>query len=914
MLLGRDRELRAIRKLIDDARGGDAGIMALRAEAGMGKTAFLDAARDMADGMTVLECSGVEFESGLAFSGLHQLLLPILDAVDLLPDGQSVALRNGLGLADGNSTDLAVCAATLSLLALASEQRPLLILVDDVQWLDGSSREALMFTARRLLADPIAMLLAVRDPSEVDTSFLPELRLGGLDRADAARLLDQAGWESSDIVRDALIEATTGNPLALIELSRTGASGQLALDLMLRGTVPLSLRLQEAFVRRVDLLPADSRLLALVVAAEASADTGLLLRAAARLGVPDAALAPIEESGTVRVVGPHVTASHPLIRSAVYQRASFHDRARVHAALAAELAERGDRLRSAHHRVLAADAPDDALAAELEQLGDEVIRRGGAAAAAQTMQWAAQLSSDADDARRRRTEAAYAAWRSGQADMARSIIDQIGRDHADSTDVVAARLGRLHGLIETDDGDPVLAYAQLFRSGDVMATVLPDEAMWLLFLAVDAASISGDLEGQLAAARRMVALDIEEALRTAGGGLLAVVAGTSAPETTDPHRVFAAIRGVLPFGDPRPQMLAMAIGTLGYDWRPAREFGIELCKELRALGMTNVLTIILNWVADIEYHIGLWHQGVSHAEESARLAQHCGQRSRRATALGLLARFAAVMGDEHGCLEHVEQTMALASPLGNRTATALAQWSRGLNDLARRNPDAAVESLLRVAAADSPHSNQLTARAAMADLMEAAYYCGGDERVRTAFEDFERWAAASEIPWVTVQLDRCRTFAHWEFDEEHARRVLDDPAIGHLPFEHARAHLTYGGWLRRNRRPVEAREHLRTATELFGSVGATVWRANAVTELRAAGGSAEPPASDVSMLTPQELHVAHLAAKGFSNKEIAAEMFISPRTVGYHLYKIFPKLGIASRSDLRRIGSFARDVPLAERP
>jgi ATP/maltotriose-dependent transcriptional regulator MalT len=893
-----------IRRLIEEARGGVPGVLVLRGEAGVGKTTLLAEARTHAHGMTVLSCSGNDLEAGFAFSGLHQLLLPVLDEIDSLPPAQSTALRSALGMGDTRATDFAVCAAAFSLLTTVSEGRPLLVIADDVQWLDDSTRAALMFLVRRLVADPIAVLFAVREPSEVNTSFLPELLLSGLSREAAVELLSRNGWRSSDAVREALIESTGGNPLALAELVRTGAAGALAHDLVMGGTVPLSSSLQRAFARRVDELAPDSRLLTLVFAAEPNAPVAALLGAADRIGVQEKALVPIEESGLVRVRGSTVSFDHPLIRSAVYQAAPFHDRSRVHLALAAELEERNDSGRAIHHRAMAATGPDEPLAAELARTADRIVERGGAAAAAHIMRRAAELSPNRDDRSRRLVGAAYAAWRSGQAAFAKSITEQVGAEIAGSRTNVEAHVSRLRALIETDSGDPALGYALLSRTADTIAASLPEEAVWVLFLAMESARLAGDVAATTSAGERIGRLRINPAYDQLNIWMEDTTRGVAHAGSSDPHTVLELASTVLPPGDPRRTMVAMALAMRGHDTRLARDFGIEVAGQLRAIGMTNVLTMFLNYLAEVEYDLGLWHEGISHAEEAARLTLDSGQHNRRAQALSLLARYAAVMGDEKACLEHIRDATALAVPRGNRNALAMCAWAHGLLHLVKPDPEAALEQLIAIDSPSSPQLSRELVRHVMPDLVEAAHWAGAVDRVRDSLSRFSDYVADSNLSVLRASLHRCRAMAGDGDVEAELERALAEESSRQFPFQRARIQLFHGRWLRRNRRQSEAREQLKAAAEVFSSLGATGWEAAATAELRAAGGLVQQSTPEFAALTPQELHVAQLAAQGLSNKEIAIELFISPRTVGYHLYKLFPKLGIASRAQLRSLRAF----------
>lgn len=427
---GRHGEREAVARLLTDARSGRGGVLVLRGEAGIGKSSLLRHAAETAtapEPMRVLTCAGVESEVEHAFSGLLGLLRPVLDHLDALPGVQAEALRGALGLTDSPASDFLVSAAVLTLLAAVAADRPLLVTVDDLQWLDRASAAALLFAARRLAGEPVAMLLAVREPesSQVNTAGLTELVLHGLPPEDAARLLDAYGWTLPARQRDALVAATGGNPLALIELARLDGPERALPDLAMTGTLPVSARVRAAFLRQVEALSADGRAALLVAAAEESGNAGTVLGAAARLGLPADALDPAERSGLVRLTGVEIRFRHPLIRSAVYADASFDRRRATHLAIAAYLGAAGEEDQATWHLAVATTVPDEKIAAALERGADAARRRGGAAAAISVLRQAARLSESPADRCRRTVTAAFVALDAGRPGLARTLADQV---------------------------------------------------------------------------------------------------------------------------------------------------------------------------------------------------------------------------------------------------------------------------------------------------------------------------------------------------------------------------------------------------------------------------------------------------------------------------------------------------------
>ena len=871
MIYGRRAEREAVGALLAGASAGCGGVLVLRGEAGMGKSTLLRDAVAGAAGLTVLSCAGVESEVAQAFSGLHQLVRPVLRHVDGLPVAQAEALRGALGLADGGASEFVVSAALVGLIAAVAAEGPLLLVVDDLQWLDRASAGALLFACRRLVAEPVAVLLAVRD-STVDTSDLPEVVLSGLEKTDAVRLVEDRGQEWPG---DAVLAATGGNPLALLELAEHGDLGRVVADFALTGTVPVGSRVRKAFLRRVLALPEAARSLLLVAAAEDTGRLDTVLGAARRLGVGEDALGVAEDSGLLAVVGTELRFRHPLVRSAVYADATFHRRRAAHLAIADHLGEDG--VRATWHRAVAATGPDERLAEAVERGADEARRRGGEAAAVAVLRRAARLSGTADGRRRRLVTAAFVALDSGQPDVARALVDEVMVEP-----VPAVTLAQLNGTVELYSGDPAVAFGHLMRCGGLLADDDPEEAAWTFTLASSAAFLAGDMMGARVATERIFDLDCSPATRRAARALSDGVITTQElwelPGELAEHQ---------PEGGGRTWMWATVVGWLGSDQREARKLAEVAGNRLRAVAATGAISELLYYRADIAYRLGLWSEGVAHAEEGIRFSYEAGQRGWTANLLAVLARFAAARGDAAACKEHVERALAIAVPLRQHAAAAMAQAALGL--LALGDGDDA-EAFARLVELDV---QALMTFGALSDVVEAAVRVGEPEVALRHVEWFEKWAG--DRVWTRERLHHCRALLS-DDPEPHHLGALSTEDGRDRPFVRARSHLLYGEWLRRERRGVDARVHLRAAVELYGDIGATAWARRAEGELRAAGGSFQ---RDAGTLTPQELQVAQLAAVGYSNREIGLRLHLSPRTVGSHLYRVFPKLGVTSRSQLR---------------
>ncbi|MEV6865534.1 AAA family ATPase [Streptosporangium subroseum] len=896
---GRREEQEAIARVLADARGGRSGVLVLRGEAGIGKSSLLRHAVASAaapEPMRVLSCAGVESEVEHAFSGLLGLLRPVLDHLGALPGVQAEALRGALGITDSAASDFLVSAALLSLLAAVSADRPLLVTVDDVQWLDRASAAALLFAARRLAGESVAMLLAVREPEPlpVNTAGLTELVLRGLPPEDAARLLDAHGWTLPTRQRDALVAATGGNPLALIELARLDEPDRAVPDLAVTGTLPVSARVRAAFLRQVDVLSVDGRAALLVAAAEESGDVGTILGAAARLGLPAKALDPAERAGLVQLTGGEIRFRHPLIRSAVYAEAPFDHRRATHLAIAAYLSTAGEEDQAAWHLAVATTAPDEKIAATLERSADAARRRGGAAAAISVLRQAVRLSESPADRRRRTVTAAFLALDAGRPDLARTLVDQVMAEP-----VPPAILARLNGTIELYSGDPAIAYSHLMRCAELMASTEPEEAAWILTLAAGSALHAGDMAATLLATRRITGLDCSPATIRAAEGLLGgyegVVTGVELWEL--PGAMAQAGGG----GGEREWMWATVIGWMGPDAHQALRLAEAAGRRVRAAGSPALLTEVLFYHADIEFQLGRWTEGAAHAEEGLRFSYETCQRGWTANFLALSARFAAVRGEAAECRNLAREALEVARPLRERVAAAIATGALGLLALGEDASGEAFTELMHLVDRGSPRSNDFVAFAMLPDLVEAAVRAGHPEAARRVVAAMEPQTGGINGPAALSLEHRYHAIlADDAHAESHYRSALADGGLDQRPFDRARTEFLYGEWLRRNQRRTEAQRMLRAAGETFEALGAAPWARRAVARFHAAGGAVPRHRRAVAaLLSPQELEVSRLAAKGLSNREIGGRMHLSPRTVGSHLYRAFPKLGISARAELR---------------
>ncbi|MFQ6397034.1 AAA family ATPase [Nocardia sp. KC 131] len=891
MLYGRAAEIQQIGSLLERARRSRSGALAVIAEAGEGKSALLRHAEELVgDRWRVLRCTGIESESELPFAGLHLLLNPTLDRLDAVPAPQRDALRGALGLCPAEQADrFLVGVATLSLLAELSAEGPVLCLIDDAQWLDRPSADALLFAARRLGAEGIVMLFAGR--SEFTAPGLPELRLASLDGTDAEAMLADFWPNLKLAVRRRILAEASGNPLALLELPH------MDLDSPQLGPLPLPSRLETGYARYIADQSESARAAMLVVAAEETGDLGLVLRVLTEMGLTADALAEAERSGMVNITGPSVTFRHPLKRAASYHSAPFTQRIAVHAAIASALADDPDR--SAWHRAAAATGPDEIVAAALEVAADRARDRTGHASAAAALERAAALTPDPAMRARRLLSAVETAMEAGRTDRALRLAEQAELLHLEPSQ--RGRIGGVRGLIEFEHGSLRRSHKLFMEAAEHLAQVEPERAAWTLIEAGRAAWTAGDLDGVYRARNRMAELPLGEQ----GALLVSSVDGPLSLHSGSRASGIAQIRQSVAFSRMIPlEMISIRLAyalqaALIGDMQDARELLSELAALLRERGMVGWLPAVGCTLATTEMILGHFREAELNSTQYGRIAADIGQPNRVVHAEGNLAIIAAVRGDERRCRELVERNLRDASGDYSAIDATHFEWALALLDLGSGRYELAFDRL------QAQHNSPKRARGQwielLSDLVEAAVRMRSPERAIEALADIEDWSSAIDSPWAQALTLRCQGLLSGEGELFASAMKLH--ADVERWYDYARTALHYGEWLRRERRANEARTHLRKALEIFDRLGAAPWADRARTELRAAGEGAVPePETDLAaVLTPQEFQVVRLASGGATNKEIAAQLFLSPKTVGHHLYRAFPKLGVASRVELARL-------------
>jgi DNA-binding CsgD family transcriptional regulator len=897
-LLGRDHECAVIDAVVADARAGTGGALVVRGEPGIGKSALLGYARQHAAPMLVLSAVGVQAESDLAFAGLHELLRPVLAYLGELPDTQSQALAGALGLAPSRHADrLLISAAVLSLLARAAEEGPALCVVDDAQWVDRPSADALVFTARRLRAERLAILFAAREgeATRFEAAGLPDLVLTGLDQRSAAAVLASRARQAPPVVRDRLLAEAAGNPLALMELPGALSDEQLAGLVPLAEAMPLTPRLESVFRQRIGQLPRAAQTALLIAAADNSGDAAAVLRAAAGLELPADALDPAQRAALIQISGATITFRHPLVRSALYQAATLSERQRVHAALAAALSGEENTDRRVWHQAMATLTSDEEVAAALEASARRARLRAGHASAATAFWRAAELSTDNAHRVPRMAAAAHAAWDAGQPDRAREII---GRATPLATTQTRAQLLHLGGVIEAFTGRLQEAAALLVAAADSCTD--PSLTVEMLIQAADAAVSSGDpaaIEELSQRAMRISAVnDLESFKIAAFAGYARFYAGDHAEGQA---LLTDALRSAGTLTDPYALLLAADAATTSKGLGAGLPYVNRAVDLARRNGLLSLLPPALRQQA-VEF---LWSSqfdlAYAVAQEGYRLSFDLGYGS--AEHLMNMAAVEAVKGREQDARRHADEALAIGPRPGFKSR-AITEWTLGLMELTAGRPAEAAARLLALTASGRPDIHPVIAFEAMPDAIEAGVRAGRPKEAAQRLETLRAWVAVVPTQARQALLARCAALiGACDPDEAFSQAVGSAAALP--PLQRGRTELLYGEWLRRERRRVDARIHLREALEVFRRLGAVPWAERAEAELRATGETARKrDPSAVAQLTPQEFQIAGLVTDGLSNKEIAAQLFLSPRTVDYHLRKVFTKLGIASRTSSVRDG------------
>jgi DNA-binding CsgD family transcriptional regulator len=899
-LFGRHAEQRALSDAIDQVSEQGAAIV-VRGEAGIGKSTLLRATADHARraGHHVLRITGMEAEARLPFAGLHQLLRPLLDAAQRLPALQRRALWSAFGLEDAPSPEpFLIALATLNLLTEVSARRPMAILLDDIQWLDRPSHEALAFVARRVSSDPIVMVAVIRDghTGPLVAAGLRELHLGGLDDHASHEVLNVTAADLSAADRMRILQQANGNPLALVELPAGWRSVRNPVIESVPSYVPLSARLEKAFGGRIMELPSltrDALLIASVdyenVVSEILAATSVLAGRPVTVGILDAA----EAAGLIRFDEVNLSFRHPLVRSGVLQTESVRRRLDANAALAEVLADQPHR--RTWHRAQAIVGPDDEVADELEATHVMSTRRGSVAAAISALERSAQLTSDSATRGRRLLLAAEYAFGLGRADMVDRLLTLAGANSLPELD--RARMEWLREIFH--DGVPGDA-TRVFELCDIAqrSARAGDNDLALNLLLGAALRCWWADTGPAARARVVVVAerldDVEDDPRHIATLGLAEPVLRSVRVTELLSRV--AVDTVT---DPAAMrllgMAAMAIGSpvVSVDFLDRAE------AKLREQGRLGFLSHVLNMGQVSRVELGDWEKAESAAAEGGQLAHETGQLIWTTGTLAYRAVTAALRGDNETAQRLADDAEKTAGGRRLNCVLSVVQRARGTGWLAAGQYSRAYDSLRRLFDAGDPCHHSTASFHGVMDLAEAALRADCRDEARLVITKLEELTSTTPSATLRVQLSYAKAVLAQDDQAEALFIAALSQDLTRWPWPHARIQLAYGRWLRRYRRVAESRIPLRSALMTFDLIGAQSWAEQARAELRAAGErtSAKEP-SALSLLSTQELQIARLAAEGMSNREIGTRLFLSPRTIGSHLYRIFPKLAITSRAQL----------------
>jgi DNA-binding CsgD family transcriptional regulator len=906
-LTGRRDECDVLDELVDAVRAGKSRALVVRGEPGVGKTALLDAMADRASDCRLERAVGVEAEMEVAFAGLHQLLAPMLDRLERLPDPQGDALATAFGIRAGPAPDrLLVALAVLSLLADVAEEQPLVCVVDDEQWFDRASAQVLAVVARRLEAESVGVVFGARATSS-ELAGLPQLVVEGLGHDDALALLDSVLTGPLDArVREQIVSETRGNPLALVELVRAFTPAELAGGFGLPGGVLLSRSIEEGFRRRLDALPVETRRLLQLAAADPVGDPLLVWRAADRLGIRARAATPAAEAGLLEL-GARVRFRHPLVRSAAYRSASLQERQDVHRALAEVTDPEIDPDRRAWHRAHAAPGPDEDVAEELERSAGRAQARGGFAAAAAFLERAATLTPEPDRRVRRLLAAARAKRDAGALDEALGLL--VAVEAGSLGELATAAVEHLRGQIALEQQRGRDAARLLLSAARRLEALDPYLARETHLEALVAATWAADV-------------DVPGGVREAAQAARAAPPGPDPPRPVDVLLDGLALRLTEGYAAAAPTLtraleLVLAPGARTDEvdrwlWlegaRPSAAVAYELwdadsshvlaarqVQVAREAGALVQLRLALNFAAGNHILAGELSTAALMVEEDRLIAEATGNAPIAYTDMLL----AAWRGREGPASELIEATLRQATARGLGRFVILARSASAVlyNGLGRH--DAARDAATRAFAGDEVARDHLV----LPELAEAASRTGDLELLRSVLERLSAITAATPTDWALgIEARVHALLSEGDVAERRYRESIARLQGTRLRVQLARAHLLYGEWLRRERRRVDAREQLRTAHDMLGAMGIEAFAERARRELSATGQTVRKRTVETrDELTAQEALIARLARDGLSNPEIGTRLFISPRTVKYHLRKVFIKLGISSRGELARV-------------
>jgi DNA-binding CsgD family transcriptional regulator len=901
MLLGRDRELEALAGLLGAARAGSGGVLAVVGGAGVGKTSLLDWAAGHAGAMNVLRARGVESESHIPFAGLFDLLRPALPHLGRLPAPQASAIESALALSPGRAYDrFTVGAATLSLLAAHAESAPVGVFVDDAHLLDGSSADALRFALRRLVHDPVAVVVTVREgePSLLDGADLATFRVGGLDLRATAELLrrDVPGVSMEAAAR--LHHATGGNPLALIELAREHPA-----EILVDAPIPAVTSAAEAYLHRVRGLPEPTRTALVFAAANDNDDVSVLTRALARVGLDVDDLVPAEKRGILDLRAGTIEFRHPLTRSAIYGDASPQDRRAAHRALSEAVPE-SEADRCAWHLALAATGPDERASAALEQAGARARDRSAYDTASHAFERAALMALDDERCARLTYAAAESAWLAGLPQRARSLLGEAARRGA--TEQLLIDIDHLRGQIALMRGPLDDGRATLLDAGRRAATSDPDGAVVMLaesalggFYAGDTAGVRVCGEEARALAARATGRSAFFGQITAGMGLVLSADGEGAALIRDAVDSLEASDDL--GRDPRLLLWAM----IGLTWLREETYSsgrlgeraVTTARSISAVGVLPHLLLLIGTEQAITDRSVL---ALATFDEAVGLARETGQETILAGALARLAWVEARCAREQACRDHADEALTLARELGAHVFEIWALIALAELELARGDAKSALRRFNEQQTAVEQKGICDVDLSPAPEQVELNLRLGRVNDAIAAAEPFVDAAATKGQPWALARASRCRALlAKDNRFPELFEQALALHARTPDKFETARTQLAYGSRLRRAGQRIRAREQLRAARVGFDKLGAQPWAEFVSTELAATGETARRrDPSTLDQLTPQEFKVSLLVAQGKTNKEAAAELFLSPKTIEYHLRNSYRKLSVRTRKEL----------------
>jgi DNA-binding CsgD family transcriptional regulator len=901
-LRGRRREEEALDRLLASVRSGRSEVLVVRGEAGMGKTALLAYLIERAWGCVVLRATGVQSEMELAFAGLQQLFGSVPARLERLTESQREAIEVAFCLHAGPAPDrFLLGVAVLAELAELAEEQPLVCVVDDAQWLDRASAQTLAFAARRLLGESVGLVFAVREPRD-DQTFdgLPELVVSGLGDEDARGLLATviSGPLDKRVV-DRIVAETRGNPLALLELPRGLSAGDLAGGFGVSGMMPLLARVEQSFARRLKDLPEATRRFLLLAAAEPVGDPALLLQAAERLGLGVEAAAPAEATGLLEI-GAHVRFRHPLVRSAVYGAAALADRQAAHRALAEATDAQLDPDRRAWHRAQAAIGPDEDMASELERSAQRAQARGGMAAAAAFLERASALSQDHGRRARRAVAAAHASHLAGLPEAALRLLDAAAAGPLDELD--DAWVQHLRGRIALHLNRSAEAVPVLLDAAKRLESLKPERARDAHLEALYAASVAGRLGpgiGRAARAARAAppppctprAVDL-----LVDGLAVRFTEGFSASVPTLTRAVTALVaEDVRREQEIRWPWLASRVAPELFDDETWHVLVNRRTQFVRDSGALTVLPILLTYLSDLCVLEGKLDAAAAFTEEAQSMID--ATTGRRAPAGKLL--LAAYRGDGVQAAQLIAEVEREANARGEGVVLTYAEHARAVLHNGLGLYAVAVAAAQQAIAQDELGVSTRS----LPELVEAAARSGDRELAADALARLTERTRVAGTEWALGSEARSRALlSDGAIAEGLYREAIERLGRSRLVLELARAHLLYGEWLRRERRRMEAREQLRRAHQLFTQAGAGPFAERSSRELLATGETARRRTLDTrDQLTPHELRIALMARDGASNQQIATQLFVSRKTVEYHLHKVFLKLGISTREHLGRV-------------